>query len=261
MSKKERVAKGAVILAALIAIAGYATAKEWWQEEQEGVSIKYGKAQIVDIAADKVNRLSFAPLVVKSLWGEGSKYKAVLSDSGRELFISPQVAVGESVELAAELADCRIIDLILTSKAAATRQIVHIGLNGAIESRLAAERIEAAAMIKAMRQGVMGKYYVLADREEVAVELSRIISGYEEKEIGKRQKWAKINAVQEEVYRFGNLQGVVLVLRNIGSIAVKIEAEKLGSMFENCIAVSIEQDSLAKGQTSRAYLVLKRKVD
>lgn len=201
-------------------------------------AVNYKKRLPINIGANGVNRISFAPYIITNIWGDASEYSATLSSNGSELFVTSKLAAGKKIILAAALAGGRIIDLILHTKEGGPK-IIELDLQ-VKQHLMSKEDREAEAMLKAMRQGLRGKYYIEANKNQFIVE-----------------SYNDLVAKQEYTYRFGNLRGVALKLYNRGREEISIDLDKLLHSFEQVVALQIEHNILTSKKQTKAFIIVR----
>jgi hypothetical protein len=204
---------------------------------QDTIHIEYKKPIELTISGDGINRISLAPMIATSIWGNSSEYAALISNNGSELFLSSKVETGKSFALTVELAGGRVVDLLLHTLATSMPKIVHLNL--ADQSFKQHEhRLEVEQLIKAMQSGRKGKYYVVEEGQKLNLP-------------------SKLFGKQSKIYKYGDLSGVILQLTNKGKGELLINARELANSFNNVIAVQLINERLKAGDSTNAFLVLK----
>jgi len=203
------------------------------------VAISYDNPLHLDISSTGMNRISLAPNIVTTIWGDTDEYGAILSDNGSELFITSRGEAGKDIALSLQLAGGKVIDLILHTIDIKEPRIINLALNDNA-TKFQKHRQEVMALFDAMRHGIKGKYYV----KELPVQFT----------IGGNKH---LIARQERLYRFGNLMGVPLKIKNTGKKTVSVNATNLPAKFRNILAIQADDVILASGQEMQAFLVLK----
>ena len=99
---------------------------------------------------------------------------------------------------------------------------------------------EVMKLFDAMRHGIKGKYYV----KELPAQFT----------IGGNKH---LIARQERLYRFGDLMGLPLKIKNIGKKTVSVNAATLLAKFRNLLAIQAEDVILTSGQEMQAFLVVR----
>lgn len=207
--------------------------------KREKASAEYKKPLKLNISENGINRISFAPNIVTNIWGDSSEYSASLSASGSEVFLTSKLEAGNNIALAVSLAGGRIVDLILVTKKSEP-QIINLNLRNKGTKQENIQR-EAQEMLKAMRQGVKGIYYIQEDSRQFNVQSHNLL-------------WAK----GDRLYQFGNLIGIPLLLKNKGKTVVTIDLVKFLSGFNDVVALQVDDLTLMPNMETKAYLVMAR---
>lgn len=140
--------------------------------------------------------------------GDENKYAIYWSGDWHNLFIKPKVEVGETISLSLIMPGGFAQDIRFTVLDMASQTILLNLHNKGIRSSLTTSKIlpyfdqklksEMVLMIRAMIEGVQGKYYV--------VEAERILRKTKQ-QLLKQIRW----------YRYGDLIGAVLLVKNLSS--------------------------------------------
>ena len=70
------------------------------EEDQEQIlKLEYGKPLKVTVSSSEIYRISFAPNVIVAIWGDNTKYSALLSKNGSELFLTTKVEENKKIHL------------------------------------------------------------------------------------------------------------------------------------------------------------------
>lgn len=199
--------------------------------------IEYIKPIELTISGDGINRISLAPMIATTIWGNATEYSALLSNNGAELFLSSKVETGKSFALAVQLAGGRVVDLLLHTVSTPMPKIIRLNLadQNFVQDE---QKLEIQQMIKAMRSGAKGKYYITEDKQKLVITPSLMAN------------WSNI-------YRFKSLRGAALQLTNTSKNELSISARELAKSFSNVIAVQLDNELLMRGQSTNAFLVLK----
>jgi hypothetical protein len=203
--------------------------------------IKYIKPIDLTISASGVNRISLAPHIITTIWGDGSEYSATLSNNGSELFITSKVPENSKIVLAVGLAGGKVVDLMLNTVKASVPKIINLNLQN-VESKSEMLKIAAKQMLKAMRMQSKGKYYVREVSNQIQMSATN-----------------SLLAKQERIYQFGNLIGTSLTLQNKGKSAVSVNALSLVKAFKDVVAVQVDNVILTTGQKTKAFLVMQKR--
>lgn len=203
------------------------------------VTISYDNPLHLNISSMGMNRISFAPNIVTTIWGDAGEYGATLSDNGSELFITSRVEAGNNIALILQLAGGRVIDLILHTIDDKESRIINLVLKDT-ETRLQREQQEVMKLFNAMRSGIKGKYYVKALPAQFTIGGNK-----------------HLIARQERLYRFGDLMGLPLKIKNTGKKTVSVNSATLLAKFRNLLAIQAEDVILTSGQEMQAFLVVR----
>lgn len=216
--------------------------------KKEELYIEYKQPAQLTISSTGINRISIAPFIATTIWGDSAEYSALLSHNGSELFLTSKLEAGKSFALAVQLAGGRVIDLLLHTVKADRPKIIRLDLeNESFAKR--EDALEIKQLLNAMMSKEKGKYYVMQSKKAVKINT-------EGNEI-----FASLNAEQKMVYRFGNLVGVVLTLKNKGKKEVSIDAKSLSKVFKGVLAVSLHSQLLKSGGSMEAFLVLRKELE
>ena len=99
-----------------------------------------------------------------------------------------------------------------------------------------------------MKNQLIGKYYVQTARSNVTIPGN-----------------SKIKATSSDIYKFGNLHRTTLTLQNKtkrtrkskSDSSIEITEDDLIKAFKGVVGVHIENTMLARGETTKAYIVFK----
>jgi hypothetical protein len=202
------------------------------------IEITYQSQVRLDIASEGINRISFDNFFITKLIGNISSFTSVLSDHGSDLFISPKLPVGKRIDFSALLSSGDIIDFSLNVIKSETPCLVKLKL---AKSEAIANKSEATAMIEAMHESKIGKYYVQKASTTINISVN-----------------PNIKALAQSTYRYGDLQGISMVLENMNrSKSLKIRVNDLLVNFDGVRAIYIEQGFLPPKGKTKAYVVFK----
>jgi hypothetical protein len=183
------------------------------------------------IAANELNRIGVIGGEVIEVIGDENKYSLYWSGDFRNLFIKPKVEVGEIIELSLILPQGGAQDIRFTVGDMLGRTIF-INLGSKDDFRLTEKSIkplankelksEIAGMMRAMinGEGCSCRYYVQ--------ELKRTI---------KKSKTVQIT--QEASYRYRNLSGAVLLIKNLTSKPLNLDEADFSNIFKNTVAINL----------------------
>ena len=125
------------------------------------------------ISSTGINRISIAPFIATTIWGDSAQYSALLSHNGSELFLTSKLEAGKSFALAVQLAGGRVIDLLLHTVEADRPKIVRLDLQSESFAKVE-EALEIKQLLNAMMSKEKGKYYVIQSKK--AVEINAALS-------------------------------------------------------------------------------------
>ncbi len=224
------------------------------EEDQEQIlKLEYGKPLKVTVSSSEINRISFAPNVIVAIWGDNTKYSALLSKNGSELFLTTKVEENKKIHLSVELSGGKVVDLELTAMPSESAKIVkieqsdHKGANRQLEG--------ITRMLEAMKAGTIGKYNV----KEIKSSKAQILKN--------------LNVVAKKSYKYENLTGFELnvvsdkkKIRNKVTAGAQISStdleqikKELSNHFRNVVAIDIAPISKSKTKIGEAnytvYLV------
>ena len=216
--------------------------------KKEELYIEYKQPAQLTISSTGINRISIAPFIATTIWGDSAEYSALLSHNGSELFLTSKLESGKRFALAVQLAGGRVIDLLLHTVEADRPKIIRLDLQDESLAKLD-ETLEIKQLLNAMMSKGKGKYYVMQSKKVVKVNA-----------VG-NEIFASLNAEQNMVYRFGNLVGVALTLKNKGKKEVSIDVSSLSKVFKGVLAVSLHNQLLKSGGNMEAFLVLRKELE
>lgn len=238
----------------VLALPNLALARKF--EDLKPTQIKYEKQINLKISSDAVNRINFDNYRVVKIVGNISNFNNILSDNGSDLFITSKVPAGETIDFSALLATGDIIDFSLKVEESKIPSIIKLKFSEEFASNNMAP---ANQMIKAMINGSASKFYVQKTKKKININISSNINS----KIGSKSKQGRkniqtIRATAEDSYRFANLNGTILILRNTNrSESLKITADDIAANFRDVVAIHIEKDLLSPNGQTKAYVVFK----
>lgn len=203
----------------------------------ERATAAYKKPLKLSISQNGINRMSFAPNIITNIWGDADEYSANLSANGSEIFLTSKLEAGNNVAIAVSLAGGRIVDLILETNKGKP-QIINLNLQDE-EAKQSREQREAGSMLKAMRSGIRGKYYIQQGARGFEIFFHK-----------------GLIAKSDRIYRFGNMIGVPLLLKNSGKKQLKIDVGRAMRSLNNVFALQVDNLTLAPNMTTQAYIVI-----
>ena len=212
------------------------------------IEVSYQKQLSLNVADEAINRINFKPGRVSKIIGNVSGFTSILSDDGNNLFITPKEPNGSKIGFAVLLSSGDIIDMSLTVVKSKKPYLISLNFsNNQSESK----QSEASLLIDAMRSSRIGKYYVQTARSNVTIPGN-----------------SKIKATSSDLYKFGALHGTTLTLQNKtkrtrkskSDSSIEITENDLIKAFKGVVGVHIENTTLGRGETTKAYIVFKEAV-
>ncbi len=218
------------------------------QEQEQIINLEYGKAFKVNLSANEINRISFAPNVIVAIWGDNTKYSALLSRSGSELFLTTKVEANKKIHLSVELSGGKVVDLELTAIESESAKIVKIEQNNNVKDNRQVQEI--TRMLEAMKSGIIAKYNV----KEIKSSKLQTIEG--------------LNIVANKSYRYEDLTGFIVDVtsnkKEKKNELIEQEQTKkvLSKNFKNVVVIDMAQNFKSKsnyrGANYTVYLVTRR---
>lgn len=223
-------------------------------DQEQILKLEYGKPLKVTVSSNEINRISFAPNVIVAIWGDNTKYSALLSKNGSELFLTTKVEANKKIHLSVELSGGKVADLELTAIELESGKIVKIEQSDHLKANRQLEEIKR--MLETMKAGAIEKYNVK--------EIKSI----------KAQILENLNIVAKKSYKYEDLTGFVLDVSNnkkkvrnnvtaagehVDSTDIEKIKKELSSHFKNVVAIDMTQVSKSKSNIGEAnytvYLV------
>lgn len=218
------------------------------KDNSKTIEVSYQKQLSLNIADEAINRINFNRARVCKIIGNVSGFTSILSDDGSNLFITPKLSDASKIDFAVLLASGDIIDMSLTVEKSKKPYLIslkfpdHSNQNG---------KSEVSLLIDAMRSERVGKYYVQKSSSNITIPNS-----------------SKIKATSSDIYKFGELHGTILTLQNkskrtrkdISDTSIEITENDLIKAFKGVVGVYIENNLLARGEKTKAYIVFKEAV-
>lgn len=155
------------------------------------------------IAAGELNRIGVIGGEIVEVVGDENKYAIYWSSDWRNLFIKPKVEVGETIEISLIIPGGYAQDIRFTVLDMASHTILLNLHNKGIRSSLTNKMLpyfdqklesEMVLMMRAMIEGVQGKYYVMEAQRTLRKNKQQLVH---------QIRW----------YRYGDLSGVVLLVK------------------------------------------------
>ncbi|MFU7500778.1 MAG: type-F conjugative transfer system secretin TraK [Candidatus Tisiphia sp.] len=200
------------------------------------------------IAASSLNRIGVVGGEIVEVIGDENKYAIYWSSDWRNLFIKPKVEVGETISLSLIMPGGFAQDIRFTVLDMASQTILLNLHNKGIRSSLTTNKIvpyfdqklksEMVLMMRAMIEGVQGKYYVMEAERTLRKTKQQLL---------KQIRW----------YRYGDLSGAVLLVKNLSSKPLLLLESDFSNLFTNTIAINLGSSALATGASTKAFIITK----
>ena len=209
------------------------------------------------IAGGELNRIYTGSLEIMEIVGDESKYSLHWSSDYRNFFIFPKVEVGEIIEISLVTSGGITQDIRFTVGDCSARSIfLSKGIDNAknssnfpYESEYQDQtnlnhnlKYEIDAMIRSMQIEDEGKYYVLDNKRIISHDKQLLIK-------------------QEKSYRWKNINGAVLTLKNKTRKIVSLSEEDIKSKFANVVAANLYQKELSPRGSTKMLVITKEADD
>jgi hypothetical protein len=202
--------------------------------------VKYEKQMKLMLASSKVNHINFASFRIAKIIGNNQNFTFVVSDDGSNLFLTPKIAAGSSVDFSVVGASGAVLDFNLQVIDAPSPSLIKLIFEPAA---IYSTNTEASKMIFAMSSGRVQKYYVQKVAQNINIKSK-----------------PNIKIIQQNSYRWQGLQGAVLLLKNTDKKSkAQITPNDLALYFSNMKAAFIEACELEPEGETRAFVVFKRR--
>ena len=181
------------------------------------------------IGANELNRIGVVGGEIIEVIGDENKYALYWSGDWRNLFIKPKVEVGEIIELSLIMPQGGAQDIRFTV-GDTSAQTIFINLGSELKSSLSGKgfttlanpqlKSEITSMMSAMIEGEKGKYYVTGLKRTLKQNKQQLVS-------------------QNAVYRYRNLCGAVLSVKNLTSKPLEFLELDFSNLFKNTVAINL----------------------
>ena len=197
------------------------------------------------IGAGGVNRIQVIGSEIMEVVGDESKYSLYWSNDWRNLFITPKTEVGETVDISLILVGGKAQDMRLTVGDVTAQTIFLQSNNSAATSSTSTPsqvlsskqlKLEIASMMRAMIEDVKGKYYVNILKRTMMQDKEMLVT-------------------QSKSYRYKDLSGAVLSIKNLTSRAIALEEERVSSLFKGVIATNLPINLLPPRSKVSAFII------
>lgn len=198
-----------------------------------------GELITAPISKGGINRISAFPYHIKEIIGDKSKYEFLSSGDGSNIFIVPKVKLGDQLELAVITSNGSIYDLLLEVQKDSAPTIHLKALKENHSRYLSYNKTDEQVlkMISHMSSGNYGNYHVQNTHRNIANNLGLRIR-------------------QTQVWRFDNLIGAVINIRNLSRNTKSLKENDFKSLFKQTKAISIIGGNILSSWTSSKLLVV-----
>lgn len=199
------------------------------------------------IAANELNRIGVLGGEIVEVIGDENKYALYWSGDFRHLFIKPKVEAGETIELSLIIPQGNAQDIRFTVGDTAARTIF-INVGSEITSSIPSSGVrpstnpqlksEIAGMMRVMIENEKGKYYVTNVKRTLKQSKQMLVT-------------------QALSYRYRNLSGGVLSVKNLTSKPLNLFESDFSNLFKNTVAINFESNVIKPRGTIRVFIVTK----
>jgi len=197
------------------------------------------------IAANELNRIGVVGGEIIEVIGDENKYALYWSGDWRNLFIKPKAEVGEIIELSLIMPQGGAQDIRFTVGDTAAQTIfINLGseprssLSGKGFTPLANPQLKPAiaAMMRAMIEGEKGKYYVVGSKRTLQQTKEQLIS-------------------QNVSYRYRDLSGAVLLVKNLTSKSLDLLESDFKNLFKSTVAINLGSCVIKPRATVQVFII------
>jgi hypothetical protein len=223
------------------------------------------------IGAGGVNRIQVSGSEIMEVVGDESKYSLYWSGDWRNLFITPKTGVGETVDVSLILIGGQAQDMRLTVGDVESQTIFLVTNTACINSATNAVpdctkysgsqhsaisflsdhsfkhsyskalsdkqlKLEIASMMRAMIEDIQGKYYVNILKRTITKNKEMLIT-------------------QSKSYRYKDLSGARLTIKNLTSKPILLSKEHIGNLFKGFIAINLPTTTLPPRSKTSAFII------
>ncbi len=181
------------------------------------------------IGANELNRIGVVGGEIIEVIGDENKYALYWSGDWRNLFIKPKAEVGETIELSLIMPHGGAQDMRFTV-GDTSAQTIFINLGSELKPTSHAKgfiplvneplKSEIASMMRAMIEGEKSKYYVTSSKRTLQKTKERLVT-------------------QNVAYRYRNLCGAVLSVKNLTSKPLELLELDFTNLFKNTLAINL----------------------
>lgn len=216
-----------------------------WEVSFAGSSYQYQPNNVIRawLSGDSINRIEFKGQAIAEVIGDEAKYQLITDKYGKNIFILPKVRVGESFNVSLISTSGLVQDMQLVTGNMESQSIL---IEFSSQNNAALEYKETADMLRSMKSGHKGKYYVEEHNIKITTHLMSSNS-------------PNIEIFKKETYRFGGLLGVILSVKNKSKTAIYLNEQDFGKIFTGTIATHIESNLLEAGSKNLVLIVTKER--
>jgi len=184
-----------------------------------------------DVSNKEHNRIKFGKLGITEVIGDPGNYLVVQDKASGNIFILPKLDIGKkfAISLVNPLGHVQDVECFV-------KDIPGQFLDVIIQSTIDKESVIIADMLSNMIKGEKGKYYV--------------------------EKWNRkidhdpcFELLQEHSYKFGNLMGVILRVKNISGNSLTLKEKDFERIFERTKAITISDRILDNREVTYVYII------
>lgn len=218
--------------------------KSFAERQNEELIIEYTKPISIELSSNFINRFNFKNNRISKIVGDHSKFTSVLSSDGSNLFLTSKIPSENEFDISVIDVHAEVFDLHFILKKTTKPTLLTLIKPKLIETDACLSKTEVGEMIKAMKQGYQGKYYVSLLNRDVAITLPEDL---------KIEQYAQ--------YRYGKLYGACFEVKNTSrKKTITFSEDEIASSFEHLIAVSAEKMVLSPLQSSRVFVIFEGEV-
>jgi hypothetical protein len=197
------------------------------------------------IGANELNRVFISGGEIIEVIGDENKYALYWSGDWRNLFIKPKVEVGETIELSLIMPHGGAQDIRFTV-GDTSAQTIFINLGSELKSSLSGKgfttlanpqlKSEITSMMRAMIEGEKGKYYVTGLKRTLKQNKQQLIT-------------------QNTAYRYQNLSGAVLSVKNLTSKPLELLETDFSNLFKSTVAINLGSCVIKPRATMQVFII------
>lgn len=181
--------------------------------------------------SDTKNRISFGNTSIAQIVGDESQYNIILDKKNKNIFLTPKVEIGESLELSIIDLSGHVVDLELTVKAIES-QLIKINPRNIVAQNTDTEPLQ---MMRAMLSNKGDKYFVTEMQRNLGT-----ING--------------LDILQIKSYKYGQWVGAELLVTNSLKKPVILTESDFSSLFAS-VAINIQKLLLSPKAKARVIII------